>query len=98
MGAPNSKPSRTPSRPVDIRTKPFVSFASPDIDLTAADQPRGERTPIPVGPGRPIGSVPIPAQVTPRDVNAFPVQLSKVQRPVLRDETLARDRLLDWLS
>src|SRR5205085_7699374 len=28
----------------------------------------------------------------------FPVQISKVQAPPLRDETLARDRLLDWLS
>lgn len=28
----------------------------------------------------------------------FPVQVSKVQAPPLRDETLARDRLLDWLS
>src|SRR6185369_10910012 len=28
----------------------------------------------------------------------YPVQLSKVQAPPLRDETLARDRLLDWLS
>ncbi|HET9851133.1 MAG TPA: hypothetical protein VFP56_01350, partial [Candidatus Limnocylindrales bacterium] len=28
----------------------------------------------------------------------FPVQVSKVQPPPLRDETLARDRLLDWLS
>jgi ATP/maltotriose-dependent transcriptional regulator MalT/DNA-binding SARP family transcriptional activator len=98
MAAPNSRPSRTPSRPVDIRSKPFVSFAPPDTDLTAAEQPNGERTPTTVDPRRPVGSVPIPAQVTPRDVNAFPVQLSKVQRPVLRDETLARDRLLDWLS
>lgn len=28
----------------------------------------------------------------------YPVQLSKVQAPPLRDETLARDRLLEWLS
>src|SRR5258706_11507683 len=28
----------------------------------------------------------------------YPVQLSKVQAPPLRDDTLARDRLLDWLS
>jgi LuxR family maltose regulon positive regulatory protein len=31
------------------------------------------------------------------DVNVFPIQASKVQRPALR-ETLARSRLLDWLS
>jgi DNA-binding SARP family transcriptional activator/tetratricopeptide (TPR) repeat protein len=29
---------------------------------------------------------------------AFPVQPSKVQAPPLRDDTLSRDRLLDWLS
>jgi len=28
----------------------------------------------------------------------YPVQLSKVQAPPLREDTLARDRLLDWLS
>lgn len=28
----------------------------------------------------------------------YPVQVSKVQAPPLRDETLARDRLLEWLS
>jgi LuxR family maltose regulon positive regulatory protein len=28
----------------------------------------------------------------------YPVQVSKVQPPPLRDETLARDRLLEWLS
>jgi DNA-binding SARP family transcriptional activator len=37
--------------------------------------------------GGPLGSMP-----------EFPVQISKVQAPPLRDETLARDRLLDWLS
>ena len=31
------------------------------------------------------------------DVNNFPIQHSKVQVPPLRDQTLARDRLLDWL-
>jgi ATP/maltotriose-dependent transcriptional regulator MalT/DNA-binding SARP family transcriptional activator len=28
----------------------------------------------------------------------FPIQISKVQAPPLREETLARDRLLEWLS
>jgi ATP/maltotriose-dependent transcriptional regulator MalT len=31
-------------------------------------------------------------------LNRYPIQPSKVQRPPLRDDTLARDRLLDWLS
>jgi hypothetical protein len=28
----------------------------------------------------------------------YPVQIGKVQVPALREETLARDRLLEWLS
>jgi DNA-binding SARP family transcriptional activator len=28
----------------------------------------------------------------------YPVQIGKVQAPILREETLARDRLLEWLS
>jgi ATP/maltotriose-dependent transcriptional regulator MalT len=31
-------------------------------------------------------------------MTAYPIQLSKIQCPTLRDETLARDRLLDWLA
>jgi LuxR family maltose regulon positive regulatory protein len=31
-------------------------------------------------------------------MSEYPIQVSKVQAPPLREETLARDRLLDWLS
>jgi ATP/maltotriose-dependent transcriptional regulator MalT/DNA-binding SARP family transcriptional activator len=31
-------------------------------------------------------------------LNRYPIQLAKVQPPSLRDETLSRERLLDWLS
>ena len=31
-------------------------------------------------------------------MNGFPIQPGKVQAPPLRDQTLARDRLLDWLA
>jgi DNA-binding SARP family transcriptional activator/tetratricopeptide (TPR) repeat protein len=31
-------------------------------------------------------------------MSEFPVQVSKIQPPPLRDQTLARDRLLDWLG
>jgi DNA-binding SARP family transcriptional activator len=34
----------------------------------------------------------------PQAPSDYPVQLGKVQAPPLRDDTLARDRLLDWLS
>ena len=33
-----------------------------------------------------------------RPMTGYPIQPAKVQRPPLRDETLARDRLLDWLA
>ena len=32
------------------------------------------------------------------DAADYPIQLSKVQAPPLREDILARDRLLDWLS
>lgn len=31
-------------------------------------------------------------------MHRYPIQPAKVQRPALRDQTLARERLLDWLS
>src|SRR4051812_48702740 len=31
-------------------------------------------------------------------MKGYPIQPAKIQRPPLRDETLARDRLLDWLA
>ena len=51
---------------------------------------------VPVGPGRAV-ETPVPGGA--RDnVIGYPVQPAKVQRPPLREETLARDRLLDWLN
>jgi ATP/maltotriose-dependent transcriptional regulator MalT/DNA-binding SARP family transcriptional activator len=50
-----------------------------------------------VGPGRPTAaasSLGVPGE----RVNGYPIQPAKVQRPPLRDQTLARDRLLDWLG
>jgi DNA-binding SARP family transcriptional activator len=54
----------------------------------------GKRALVAVGPGRPGTEPPSADPSTPE----YPVQRSKVQRPPLRDETLARDRLLDWLA
>src|SRR5918996_3921454 len=34
----------------------------------------------------------------PSEMREYPVQIGKVQAPALREETLARDRLLEWLS
>jgi DNA-binding SARP family transcriptional activator len=55
---------------------------------------RGKRPLVAVGPGRPDEASPVPSQAP----QEYPVQRSKVQRPPLRDETLARDRLLGWLA
>lgn len=59
----------------------------------------GHRPPIAVGPGRPLTFVSstLAADRPPEVVTSFPIQYAKVQPPPLRDETLARDRLLDWL-
>lgn len=56
----------------------------------------GGQPPVAVGPGRPV-ALPRHVPERARDVNEFPIQESKVQRPPLRDTTLRRDRLLDWL-
>lgn len=56
----------------------------------------GHRPPIAVGPGRP-GSIGQGVGSGRDLVNGYPIQFAKVQPPPLRDETLARDRLLDWL-
>ena len=60
-------------------------------------QPVGEAVPIPVGPGRPAASMPSRSAHLSDKTSGYPIQLAKVQRPELRDETLARPRLLDWL-
>ena len=87
---------------IDTPTLASVSFARPDTavdDLDAGRDGKAERAPVPVGPGR-------PAIVAPTHgsggllglVSDYPVSLDKVQAPPLRDETLARDRLLEWLQ
>lgn len=82
--------------PVDTGREPSVSFAPPAPPQTA--EGRDRREPVPDGPRRTAGDSPPPmSRVHRKDVSGYPVQLAKVQRPSLRDETLARDRLLDWL-
>lgn len=83
---------------VDSRRAASVSFAPPD-PVTLAFSGRGAAgRPIAVGPGRavaaPDGSVPAEA----RGRMSYPIQPAKIQAPALREETLARTRLLDWLS
>lgn len=79
---------------IDSADRASVSFAPPETS-PAVPHATG-RAPIPVGPGRPVDALPRSGPL--RDVvNGFPIQLAKVQRPALRDETLERPRLLDWL-
>ena len=85
-----------PDLPVDTQRERSVSFARPT--LTGFRQAPGERSPVPVGPGRRSS---IASQVSGAhrdDVSGFPIQYAKVQPPPLREETLARHRLLDWLA
>ena len=84
-----------PDLVVDTPRERSLSFGRPETRPPLRPVP--ERSPIPVGPGR--GPVPAPPRSGPlRDeVNGFPIQLAKVQRPALRDQTLERPRLLDWL-
>lgn len=103
MAAPKPTPARRPTRSagvrVDTRTLRSVSFAPPDPAASVpGDSRSGDRTPIVVGPGRPAIEAPTHANTSAPDVNPFPIQAAKVQAPVLRDETLARDRLLEWLD
>ena len=63
----------------------------------------GRQPPIAVGPGRPARRIQAgPIEPTPigskrEPMTAYPIQYAKVQPPPLREETLARDRLLDRL-
>ena len=72
---------------VDTQSEHSVSFAPPT----------GPRPLVAVGPGRPAAD-PFSQGVLGAGMNGYPIQPAKVQRPSLRDETLARDRLLDWLA
>jgi LuxR family transcriptional regulator, maltose regulon positive regulatory protein len=75
-----------------------VSFAPPDPVMLG---PRGRtptRAPIAVGPGRAVIAEPNRVRAEPRGGVTYPILPGKIQAPALRDETLARTRLLDWLD
>src|SRR4051812_696831 len=91
-------PDHRPVRLVDSRRETFVSFAPPEPD---GPGPRGRtpaRVPIAVGPGRALTAEPDRERADARGGVTYPIQPGKVQAPALRDETLARHRLLDWLD
>jgi ATP/maltotriose-dependent transcriptional regulator MalT/DNA-binding SARP family transcriptional activator len=85
---------------VDTRRAASLSFAAPEptahtFEIRPAPRPLippavgpGTRPPAPViGSGGLLGAM-----------SEYPIQIEKVQAPPLRDDTLARDRLLDWLN
>ncbi|MBF8290814.1 MAG: hypothetical protein HW391_1782 [Chloroflexi bacterium] len=94
--------TRAPLRRIDTGLDASVSFAPPEPPTRARDPERpartGRRTRIPVGPGRPAIVAPTngPGDAL-GQMTDYPVQISKVQAPPLREETLERPRLLDWL-
>jgi ATP/maltotriose-dependent transcriptional regulator MalT/DNA-binding SARP family transcriptional activator len=88
---------------IDTPRDGSVSFAPPSplgqIDRAGAHPPAAARPPIPVGPGRAAIDAPALVRGAPHGVvTSFPIQPGKIQRPLLREETLARHRLLDWLD
>ena len=84
-----------PDSPVDTASGHSVSFAPPHLS-----RPSRRADPATAGrhgaSGRRTG--PFSHGALGDGMNGYPIQPAKVQRPPLRDETLARDRLLDWLA
>lgn len=82
-------PRAEPSAPADARP-----VRSPEVPA-----PSSMRPPRAVGPGRPaFAAPPLVGGVSPDAVNGYSIQPGKVLPPPLREETLARHRLLDWLE
>src|SRR5690349_18649810 len=93
-----SMPDQPPVRLVDSRRSAFVSFAPPEPTPPGSRRRTPAQAPTAVGPGRALIAEP---NRDAADVGAgvtYPIQPGKVQPPALRDETLARTRLLDWLD
>src|SRR5919109_658989 len=88
-------PDRPTLRSVDAARERSISFAPPQ----RRSSPPGieSRPPIPVGPGPAAGATPSRSAHLSDESSGYPIQVAKVQRPALRDETLERPRLLDWL-
>src|SRR3954470_17341926 len=84
-----------PESSVNTSLNQSVSFAPPHQMWPATRPDRW--TPVAVGPGRPAAGN-VSHGVPGNGMTGYPIQPAKVQVPLLRDETLARHRLLDWLA
>ena len=84
-----------PETTVDTATGQSVSFAPPHPSRPA--QPADPSGSIASGASRSASSR-FSQGAQGDGMSGYPIQPAKVQRPPLRDEILARDRLLDWLA
>src|SRR3954447_141315 len=91
-------PDHRPLRLVDSGGTASVSFAPPDPVTLGPRGRTSTRAPIAVGPGRAVTAVPNRERADGGAGVTYPIQPGKVQAPALREETLARTRLLDWLE
>src|SRR3954451_6559791 len=91
-------PDHRPLRLVDSGGTASVSFAPPDPVTLGPRGRTSTRAPIAVGPGRAVTAVPNRDRADGGAGVSYPIQPGKVQAPALREETLARPRLLDWLE
>ena len=81
---------------IDTPPRPSLSFAPSASPESSAGRPDDRVALRPAGQLAPVAAHRARGTL-PDEVNAFPVQAAKVQPPPLRDDILARDRLLDWL-
>jgi DNA-binding SARP family transcriptional activator len=88
-------PDHPQSRSIDTPRGPSITFGR--TGTMPSLRPAGKPVPIPVGPGRQADPMPSRSAHLSDETSGYPIQLAKVQRPALRDETLARPRLLDWM-
>lgn len=90
--APRRDAARSPATPEEgAPPEPGVNLGR----VAPSAGPRQRRPKIVVKGGAQAGGAGGSGLAAPLD---YPVQPSKIQSPPLRDDTLARDRLLDWLS
>ena len=83
---------------VDTSVDASVSFAPPEPVMLCARGRTPVRAPVAVGPGRAEIAASDRVRAETRGGVTYPIQPGKIQAPALRDETLARTRLLDWLD
>src|SRR5690349_22031604 len=93
-----SMSDRPTLRLVDSPGTAPVDFAPPDPIAVVPRRSGLSRAPIAVGPGRAVTAAPNRESAEPGVGVSYPIQPGKIQAPALRDETLARTRLLDWLE